>query len=147
MTWPTLTWPPELPQKPRVDGFRERAPMTDRETTVELGASMGGSRATVVPGTFVFFMDLRVHQVPRLDRFYRTEARGGVRWWRFPRPRLHGSPLLLADGTPILLADGSPILLSSHVAARFKPGVPLEYPPMGNGVWWRPQLQLEWLPL
>jgi hypothetical protein len=147
MTWPELIWPIELPQKVRVDGYGEQPPMTDRETTVELGVGMGGGRATVAAGSFVFTLDLLDRQVPRLDRFYRYEAKGGIRWWRFPHPRLHGSPLLLADGSPITMADGSPILLSSHVAARFKPGVGLKYPPMGNGVWWRPQLQLDWLPL
>ncbi|MGO1078341.1 hypothetical protein [Inquilinus sp. CA228] len=139
-----LVWPPGLPQKPLAKGYVEQPPMTDRETSVDLGVSMLGVQSTVGVGSLGLSYALRAAHTQMFDQFYQVDAKGKV--WQLPHPRLHGAPLLNADGSLITLEDGTPILLSKFLTVRFKPKVSPRYQPMGNGVWWEVALQLEWLP-
>lgn len=139
-----LEWPAELPQRFLVEGYRETPPNRDRETAVELGPALAGSRASAAVRPIEGRMALRDWQVERLDRFYAAEARGRARVWRFPRPRLHGSPWLDGRGETVGTADGRPILISAHLMVRFT--APPDYPGSRNGVWWTVALSLEALP-
>lgn len=126
-----VSWPAELPDHFRIDGYSETLPDGRIVSNVDAGPQKMRGRSGGVRRVQAGIW-LRPYMVARLNRFWLEETKRGTAAFSVRAQTGDGWPLLTAGLGRLLTSDGTPLLASRWWLVRFAGGEAPQITPFGK---------------